>query len=120
MWLALDDADESNGCVWYIPGSHLQGLRPHQFSGILGFSQKCSDFGTRPEDAHCVAMQAVPGDLLAHHSLTMHGAGANTTADRQRRALGFIFYRSDVRIDSVRHANYQRELAAAWAAEGKI
>ena len=27
LWLALDDADESNGCLWFRPGSHGEPLR---------------------------------------------------------------------------------------------
>lgn len=28
-WLALDDADEENGCLWVIPGSHRLGVVDH-------------------------------------------------------------------------------------------
>ena len=38
-WLALDPADESNGCLRYVRGSADGPLRPHGFSGVLGFSQ---------------------------------------------------------------------------------
>jgi hypothetical protein len=27
LWLALDDADEANGCLHYIPGTHREGER---------------------------------------------------------------------------------------------
>jgi len=30
MWLALDVADAENGCMRYIPRSHLGGIRPHK------------------------------------------------------------------------------------------
>jgi hypothetical protein len=42
MWMALDAADEENGCLVYTTGSHKTGIRPHQASGVLGFSQKCA------------------------------------------------------------------------------
>ena len=42
MWLALDAADAENGCLVYTTGSHKTGIRPHQASGVLGFSQKCA------------------------------------------------------------------------------
>jgi phytanoyl-CoA hydroxylase len=29
IWLALDDADEDNGCLWVVPGSHRLGLFDH-------------------------------------------------------------------------------------------
>ena len=28
-WLALDDAEVDNGCLWVIPASHRNGTRPH-------------------------------------------------------------------------------------------
>ena len=30
MWLALDDADEQNGCLVYVKGSGHKAMRPHQ------------------------------------------------------------------------------------------
>src|SRR5574338_1119697 len=29
MWLALENVDEENGCVKYVKGSHLKGMRTH-------------------------------------------------------------------------------------------
>ena len=46
MWLALEDVDEENGCIRYVRGSHLRGLRPHGRTNTLGFSQGLRDFGT--------------------------------------------------------------------------
>ena len=111
MWVALDHADEDNGCVWYVRGSKERGMRPHEASGLLGFSQKCSDYGTAEDLANEMPMRASPGDVVGHHSLMLHRAGANVTADRPRRALGLIFY-GQVRIDEARHAAYQARLAA--------
>ena len=37
MWLALDEVDETNGCLCYVPGSHRQGLREHARTRTLGF-----------------------------------------------------------------------------------
>lgn len=120
LWLALDDANVDNGCVWYVAGSHHFGLRDHTFSNILGFSQQCVDFGQRELDKNMSAMEAKPGDLLGHHSLTIHGAYANTTKDKPRRALGAIFYRHDVLIDEDRHREYQTRLAHQWKEAEKI
>ena len=30
IWLGLTEATVENGCMWYIPGSHLGGLLPHR------------------------------------------------------------------------------------------
>ena len=45
LWLALDVIDEENGCVRYVPGTHKQGMRPHQRSNVIGFSQGITDYG---------------------------------------------------------------------------
>ena len=48
-------------------------------------------FGRQEDLAAEEAMPAAPGNLLAHHALTIHRAGGNLSATRSRRALGFIF-----------------------------
>lgn len=118
MWLSLDHADEKNGAVQYVPGSHKKGRRPHSSSGILGFSQKISNWTAQDSEA-LLQMEASPGDILVHHSLTIHAAKPNSS-DKSRRSVGFIFYRADVEHDEEAHSNYQRELAMALKEEGKI
>lgn len=39
-WLALDDASVDNGCMWYVPGSHMRPLRPH-WSAAKGGALAC-------------------------------------------------------------------------------
>ena len=119
MWLALDEVDEGNGCIRYVRGSHMQGLRPHAQTETLGFSQGIFDYGDDDLDNEKVVM-AAPGDLLAHHALTIHRAGSNQSATRSRRALGFIFYGESAKEDAVAHASYQQRLTHEMTAQGKI
>ena len=120
IWLALDLADEENGCVRYVPRSHLLGMRPHGRTGTLGFSQGITDYG-RPEDVEAeVAFPARPGDVLAHHALTIHRADGNRSAARQRRALGFIYYCGAAREDTGAHDAYQRSLADELIREERV
>lgn len=119
MWFGLDDVNEENGCVRYLPGSNRQGMRPHAPSGTLGFSQSIADYG--PADAaREVAAVSRPGDLLAHHALTIHLAGANRSLERQRRSLGFIYYAQSARVDEAKHQDYLRRLSQELMASGKI
>ena len=119
MWMALDRVDEENGCVRYLRGSHHDGLRPHERTQTLGFSQGIMNYGKNEprEEVPCLAQ---PGDLLAHHALTIHRADANLSPTRSRRALGFIFYVESAREDKVAHGAYQKHLAAEMSAAGKI
>jgi len=119
MWLALDEVDEGNGCIRYVRGSHMQGLRPHARTETLGFSQGISDYGDGDSDNEKVVM-AAPGDLLVHHALTIHRAGSNQSTTRGRRALGFIFYGESAKEDTVAHVSYQQKLTQEMTAQGKI
>ncbi len=110
MWLALDEVDEENGCVRYIPGSHFEGMRAHGRTTTLGFSQGIIDYPTPDDQAREVAMHAYPGDLLTHHALTIHRADGNRSATRTRRALGFIYYSERARQDDAAHRAYQDRL----------
>lgn len=109
MWMALEPADEENGCVKYIRGSHLTGMRPHGRAATLGFSQQILDYG--PKDiAQEISMRAQPGDLLIHHSLTIHCAGGNNSATRSRKALGLIYFGLSAKEDVEAKAAYQKRL----------
>ncbi len=80
-WLALDDADEGNGCLWVIPGSHHDGTRPH-VNGADGSPFRVGHDGP-PEDG--VAVPVRRGSVLVFSSLILHRSGPNVT-DRSRRA----------------------------------
>ncbi|MGK0186839.1 MAG: phytanoyl-CoA hydroxylase [Verrucomicrobiales bacterium] len=110
MWMALEDVDEETGCVRYVRGSHSLGMREHGLTGTLGFSQGIVDYGTSADQEHEIPMPADPGDLLAHHALTIHRADGNASLTRTRRALGFIFYSTDAQEDPVARAVYQESL----------
>lgn len=117
LWLALDVVDETNGCVRYVPGSHLQGRRDHHRTEQLGFSQgiEYSDEDMKTE----VALHAQPGDLLAHHSMTVHRADANIS-DRPRRAIGFTYFALRCKEDVARKEAYQAVLDRDMAEAGKL
>ena len=78
-WLALDDADVDNGCLWVIPGSHRQGtLKHHNGAGPFRV-------GHDGPDVDGVSVPVTRGSVLVFSSLLMHRSGPNTT-DRPRRA----------------------------------
>jgi phytanoyl-CoA hydroxylase len=109
MWMALEDADEENGCVRYIQGSHLKGMRPHGRTKTLGFSQGITDYGEE-DFAKEIAFPAKPGDLLIHHAMTIHRADGNQS-DRSRKALGFIYFGESAREDIEAKKAYQLRLS---------
>jgi phytanoyl-CoA hydroxylase len=78
-WLALDDAELENGCLWVIPGSHRQGTLAHH-NGAGPFR-----VGHDGPDTDGVPVPVARGSVLVFSSLLMHRSGPNVT-DRQRRA----------------------------------
>ncbi len=120
MWLALDHADQDNGCVRYVPGSHRHGLRPHARTDTLGFSQGIADYAASDLAQQEQAIVAAPGDLLVHDAMTVHRADANRHPTRSRRALGLIYYGHLAREDTAAHAAYQQRLAAELQQRGRI
>ena len=116
MWLALDRADESNGCMRYVRGAHKRGVRPHRLTNIVGFSQGITDFGYA-DMADEVAVPAEPGDLLVHHWVMVHRADPNPS-DRERWGLGSVFYAARAKSDVDKQKTYQSDLEKAqkqWA-----
>ena len=118
FWLALDPVDEGNGCVRYLPGSHRGGVRPHERSQTLGFSQAIVDYGDA-ERSREVAVTAQPGDLIAHHSLTVHRAGPNRS-NRPRRALTAVYFSVEAKPDAEALAQYQEQLKKELIANERI
>ena len=118
LWLALDTVNDTNGCVRYVRGSHRRGIRPHRQSNVLGFSQGITDYGEGDDKAE-MPIHVVPGDLIAHHCMTIHRADANPT-DKPRRALGFVYYAQRAEADAGRQQVYKKELMERWLKEGKI
>ncbi|MER3452778.1 MAG: hypothetical protein C4344_03675 [Acidimicrobiia bacterium] len=77
-WLALDDADVANGCIWVIPGSHRAGtVRHHDGPGPFRVG--------RDDPAGGVPVPVRRGDVLVFSSLLMHRSGPNVSG-RDRRA----------------------------------
>lgn len=101
MWLALDDVDEANGCLSFIPGTHLEGeCRPAEF--VRGSEQPQRqhlpplDWARRQAEAVSLPVRA--GSLVAHHPLVWHMSPGNPS-DRQRRAFTSTWVTKNVRWD---------------------
>lgn len=88
-WVALEDADVENGCMWMVPGSHKWG--PHK-GGTIGTNH--ADFTPAPDlsllppgiDTTAVPMPVKKGHCGIHHCLTWHGSPPNRS-DRGRPAI---------------------------------
>jgi len=111
LWLALDPADEENGCLRYVRGSHQKPLRDHQSTEVLGFSQGIADYSDEDRQQEVtVAME--PGDLVAHHGNTIHRADANRSDNRQRRSYATVYHAACCDKDAEALARYQSQLVS--------
>ena len=111
IWLALDPVDEENGCLRYVRGSHLEGFRPHARSEVLGFSQGITDFGA-DDVALETPIRLAPGDVVAHHGMTIHRADPNRSATRNRRAFAMVLKGVGCQRDDEAYARYAAAMKA--------
>ncbi len=86
-WIGLDDTDQSNGCMFYVPGSHQWDLLP--ITGLAGDMDAIEQVLT-PHQWEAL-QNPVPvclkkGHAAFHHPLMVHGSRENRS-DRPRRAL---------------------------------
>jgi phytanoyl-CoA hydroxylase len=89
-WMALDDVTVENGCMWFIPGTHMLG--PLE-SVDLGNATEDSILSVLPEAYRARKPAAMPmkaGSCTFHNGLTLHYAGPNVT-DKPRRAMVTIY-----------------------------
>ena len=118
FWIAIDRADDENGCVRYVAGSHQAGLRPHAKSQSFGFSLGITDFGAADGDRER-AVIIEPGDMIAHHCLTIHRTDDNTT-QRLRRALGIVYFGASSTVNAEAVRQHAREVKAEWKSTGRL
>jgi phytanoyl-CoA hydroxylase len=88
--LAIDPADEENGAVRFVDGSHKGGLVEHGRLESTSFSLGLPG-GLDAFPGTLIDMQ--PGDGLFFGALVIHGSGPNRSA-RDRRANTFAFDRA--------------------------
>ncbi|MEX2214478.1 MAG: phytanoyl-CoA dioxygenase family protein [Phycisphaeraceae bacterium] len=89
---ALEDNDPDNGCLWLIPGSHLQGqinvsdrLTPEAKAAGKDLSVDV------PDESGAIPMPMKAGDTLIMHCHTLHQSEGNFSTTRDRRVL-FLRY----------------------------
>jgi ectoine hydroxylase-related dioxygenase (phytanoyl-CoA dioxygenase family) len=99
-WCSLDDSTKENGCLQYIPGSHKWGLLPKPV--IAGELQGIKDFlndEQKKQFENPQYAEVKAGEAIFHHSLTLHGSGANTSS-KPRRAFVINVFADGVKSDS--------------------
>jgi len=85
-WVALDEVDEENGCMYVIPGSHKFGAVDHSEPWIVGSRRDMCipEAVIDRQRERPITLRA--GGCSFHHGLLQHRSGPNRT-DRFRRGL---------------------------------
>lgn len=84
-WLSLDAADEENGGMFMVPGSHnLPVLCPHLADMSQSFTTEEVDI---PEGMEAVQVPLRAGDALFFNGSVVHGSFPNVSKERFRRSF---------------------------------
>ena len=87
VWLAVTDANEHNGCMRMLPGSHKENLKIHEQkfdeNNLLTRGQTITNVSLDETDP--IILKA--GQVSLHHPLVIHGSGLNQSNDRR---IGFV------------------------------
>lgn len=97
-WVAVDPATPTNGCLQFVPGSHLTGILPHtgdeeRTSGQPRQEQAVEPhidpdvLATYPEPAE---VPLDPGSAVVFGGMTVHRSATNTSR-APRRAVSFVY-----------------------------
>jgi len=117
LWIALDDADQENGCLEYAIGSHKWRPILHMEDNDSGDSDVSAFHGSDEksyksgiEIAYAAASDTesmtrdirtapvLAGHAVLHHQDVWHGSGPNMSEVRHRRALAAHYLRGDVKF----------------------
>ena len=96
-WVALDDVDESNGCMRMVAQSYRWGNQIEFLHTVKELDAMPSSFeGSDIEVKFCPVRK---GHVHYHHSLTWHASHANTSGN-PRRAIGIHYMTYETRYDA--------------------
>jgi len=84
VWVPLQDADERNGCLWVVPGSHRWGIDSYHMI-YTGQCRKVIDREAYAQE-HAVPLPVRAGSVVLFSAWTWHHSKNNQT-DRVRRAF---------------------------------
>ena len=86
VWIALTPSNEASGCMQMLPGTHLDGIRPHRDTfaknNILTRGQTVDEL----DSGNALSVVLAPGQMSLHHPRVIHGSQPNHS---NHRRVGF-------------------------------
>ncbi|XP_019866805.1 phytanoyl-CoA dioxygenase, peroxisomal [Aethina tumida] len=117
-WTAVENVDETNGCLFVVPGTHTGQLYKHDYAK----DYKNKMYHGIPNLDHLVRL-TVPmekGDTIFFHPLLLHGSGPNLTKG-YRKAISCHYADSNCQFIDVRgttQENIAKEIEELAAKKG--
>ncbi len=102
VWLAIDDADEANSAMRFIPGTHNQGAMKVQQTGDEAVFHKETANAEALGEPFSNTLKA--GQISMHADMLVHGSLANKS-DRRRCGFTLRYCPSEVQITDEAWAN---------------
>ena len=105
VWMAIDAADEENGCLWVVPGSHCEPIYPSpDRPAFIHEEDSFADLKTVENVSHLddelntlskvagkypapIPVPVNPGDVIFFHSHLLHRSHQNRSEKRLRRSF---------------------------------
>ena len=88
VWIAIDDANIQNGCLWLIPGTHKEG---YIMSRVPNASDEYADVDvidvSRYPKENIIPVEVKSGAVVFFHGYLLHSSKRNKTTDTFRTAL---------------------------------
>ena len=104
VWIAVDDSNEQNGCLQFIPGSHKrQVLESHHVNNADGLALPLELDSDTFDESDAVKIVLKAGQISLHDIFLMHASDPNRS-DRPRRGMTLRFmpttsvYRRDLEM----------------------
>ncbi len=86
FWVALEDADTGNGCLWAEPGGHKTHPQRSRFRRTGDDSTVLEEFGPIPEHGDLVSLEVPKGSVVVLDGMLPHRSDANRSG-RSRHAF---------------------------------
>lgn len=86
-WIAIDDANKGNGCLWVVPGSHRNGylfpFKPPEDLAEFDGADECHGF----DADKAIPVEVAAGSVVFFNGYLLHRSLRNRSATDWRRAL---------------------------------
>ncbi|MDX2160277.1 MAG: phytanoyl-CoA dioxygenase family protein [bacterium] len=115
VWLAIDPADEENGCMRVIPGTHHHGFSDYETVESLSNTFERAIRPDQIDESKAVYFALQPNQCSLHDARLIHGAKANTSP-RRRCGYTMRYFSQSMRLNLEHPSNGTHRI---WHARGR-